>query len=170
MRKSLSSAVYVCDSLAVVRYPRGGELYRPSDFESENISYDVYGSEKCKNLLITYGRLFSYACKAKEKLAEKGIEVCILKLCRIKPIDGRAVEFASKFRNVWFFEEGIKNGGIARNFSDMLMCTDFDGIYHIKAINDKFVKQMSVSEALNMLKLDDEGMVEIISTELKDKD
>lgn len=170
LRKSLSSAVYVCDSLAVVRYPRGGELYRPSDFESENISYDVYGNRESKNLLITYGRLFSYACKAKEKLAEMGIEVCILKLCKIKPIDERAVEFASKFSNIWFFEEGIKNGGIARNFSDMLMRTDFDGAYHIKAINDKFIKQMSVSEALNMLKLDDKGMVEIISTELKDND
>lgn len=170
LRKSLSSAVYVCDSLAVVRYPRGGELYRPSDFESENISYDVYGNRESKNLLITYGRLFSYACKAKEKLAETGIDVCILKLCKIKPIDERAVEFASKFSNIWFFEEGIKNGGIARNFSDMLMRTDFDGAYHIKAINDKFVKQMSVSEALNMLKLDDKGIVEIISTELKDND
>lgn len=170
LRKSLSSAVYVCDSLAVVRYPRGGELYRPSDFESENISYDVYGKRESKNLLITYGRLFSYACKAKEKLAEMEIDVCILKLCKIKPIDERAVEFASKFSNIWFFEEGIKNGGIARNFSDMLMRTDFNGTYHIKAINDKFVKQMSVSEALNMLKLDDKGMVEIISTELKDND
>ena len=50
------------------------------------------------------------------------------------------------------------------------MCTEFNGVYHIKAINDKFVKQMSVTEALNMLKLDDKGMVEVISTELKDND
>ena len=164
----MSTAVYVCDSLAVVRYPRGGELYRPSDFESESIEYDVYGNKDSKNLLITYGRLFSYACKAKEKLAEMGIDVCILKLCRIKPIDSRAVEFAANFKNVWFFEEGIKNGGIARNFSDMLVCTDFNGNYHIKAINDKFVKQMSVKEALNMLKLDDKCMTDIISNEIKD--
>lgn len=168
MRKSLSTAIYICDSLAVVRYPRGGELYRPSDFESESIEYDVYGNKDSKNLLITYGRLFSYACKAKEKLAEMGIDVCILKLCRIKPIDSRAVEFAASFKNVWFFEEGIKNGGIARNFSDMLVCTDFNGNYHIKAINDKFVKQMSVKEALNMLKLDDKCMTDIISNEIKD--
>lgn len=170
MRKSVKTAVYICDSLAVVRYPRGGELYRPADFVSESIAYNIYGNKDCKNLLITYGRLFSYACKAKEKLAAKGIDLCILKLCKIKPIDSSAVNFAANFKNVWFFEEGIKNGGIARNFSDMLMCTDFNGAYHIKAINDKFVKQMSVNEALNMLRLDDEGMVEIISTELKDND
>lgn len=170
MGKSLRTAVYICESLAVVRYPRGGELYRPPDFESESIAYNVYGNKERKNLLITYGRLFSYACKAKERLAEMGIDICILKLCKIKPIDRSAVEFAADFKNIWFFEEGIKNGGIARNFSDMLMCTAFNGNYHIKAINDKFVKQMSVNEALHMLRLDADGMVEIISSELKDND
>lgn len=166
MRKSLTTAVYVCDGLAVVRYPRGGELYKPDDFGEESIEYNVYGNINCQNLLITYGKLFSYACKAKEKLAKMGIEICILKLCKIKPISDDAVAIASEFENVWFFEEGIKNGGIARNFSDLLFQTKFDGSYHIKAINDKFVKQMSVSEALSMLKLDDEGMVNIISKDL----
>ena len=71
--------------------------------------------------------------------------------------------------NVWFFEEGIKNGSIARNFSDLLCCTQFCGDYHIKAINDKFVKQMSVSEALHELKLDDDGMVNTITKNLKEK-
>ena len=96
-------------------------------------------------------------------------EICILKLCRIKPIDENAVDFAADFDNVWFFEEGIKNGGIARNFSDLLCCTQFCGDYHIKAINDKFVKQMSVSEALHELKLDDDGMVNTITKNLKEK-
>lgn len=170
LRRALSTAVYICDGLAVVRYPRGGELYRPEDFGDESIDYNIYGDKDCGNLIITYGRLFSYACKAKSTLSDMGIEVCILKLCKIKPIDSEAVNFAAGFKNVWFFEEGIKNGGIARNFSDYLVLTDFRGKYHIKAINDKFVKQMSVSEALNMLKLDDEGMVSIISNELKEAD
>lgn len=170
LKKSLAHAVYICDGLAVVRYPRGGELYKPSDFGEESISYDIYGNKSCKNLLITYGRLFSYACKAKEKLKKQGVEICILKLCRIKPIDSKAIEFALQFDNIWFFEEGIKNGGIARNFSDFLIIKNFKGNYRIKAINDKFVKQMSVSQALNMLKLDDEGMVSVISNDLEGND
>ena len=160
------TAIYVCDGLAVVRYPRGGELYCPEDYGEESIDYDIYGNKECKNLLITYGRLFSYACRAKEMLEEIGIEICILKLCKIRPINGEAVEFASNFENVWFFEEGIKNGGIARNFSDLLQRTKFNGIYHIKAINDEFVKQMSVSEALAMLKLDSKGMFDVITKNL----
>lgn len=168
LRKSLYTAIYVCNGLSVVRYPRGGELYKPDDFEEEHIGYDVYGNTSSENLLITYGRLFSYACKAKEKLKEKGIDICILKLCRIKPIENEAIRIASKYKYVWFFEEGIKNGGIARNFSDLLMLTEFSGKYHIKAIDDKFVKQMSVSEALNMLKLDDDGMVHVITSNLEE--
>lgn len=168
LKNTLSDAVYMCDGLAVVRYPRGGELYKPEDFGEESIDYNTYGNKNCKNLLVTYGRLFSYACKAKEILAEQGIEVCILKLCKIKPINREAVEFASTFKNVWFFEEGIKNGGIARNFSDMMIFTNFKGNYHIKAINDKFVKQMSVSEALAMLRLDSQGMVDVITKSLKE--
>ena len=167
-KSSLTNAIYICDGLAVVRYPRGGELYKPDDFGEENIDYNIYGNKDSKNLIITYGRLFSYACKAKKILEEQGIDVCILKLCKIKPINREAVEFASKFENVWFFEEGIKNGGIARNFSDLLLFTNFKGNYRIKAINDKFVKQMSVSEALAMLKLDAKGMSELIIKGLKE--
>lgn len=166
LKKALGTAIYMCDSLAVVRYPRGGELYCPDDYGEESIDYDIYGNKECKNLLITYGRLFSYACRAKEMLEESGIEICILKLCKIRPINSEAVEFASNFENVWFFEEGMKNGGIARNFSDLLQRTNFTGNYRIKAINDKFVKQMSVSEALAMLKLDSKGMFDVITKNL----
>lgn len=168
LKNTLSDAVYICDGLAVVRYPRGGELYKPEDFGEESIDYNIYGDKNCKNLIVTYGRLFSYACKAKEILAQQGVEVCILKLCKIKPVNREAVEFASSFENVWFFEEGVKNGGIARNFSDLLLLTNFKGNYYIKAINDKFVKQMSVSEALSMLKLDSQGMVDVITKNLKE--
>lgn len=166
LRKSLHNAIYVCNELASVRYPRGGELYRPSDFGEESIDYNVYGNPDCKNLIVTYGRLFSYAVKAKEALENQGVEACILKLCKLKPINQEAVEFAAGFENVWFFEEGIKNGGIARNFSDMLFYKSFKGNYHIKAIDNKFVKQMTVSEALAMLKLDSDGMVGVIVKDL----
>lgn len=169
LKLSLKSAVYICDNLAVVRYPRGGELYKPSDFGNEEISYNIYGNKNSKNLIITYGRLFSYACKAKEKLAEQGIDVCILKLCKIKPIDKSAFDFAVNFDNVWFFEEGIKTGSIARNFSDALMLRNFSGDYHIRAINDEFVPQMSVAQALHKLELDSDGIFEKVKKDVLKK-
>ncbi len=169
MRKSLHTALYVQKGLAAVRYPRGGELYRPEDFGEESIDYNIYGNPNARYLIVTYGRLFSYACKAKDALREQGLDVCILKLCKIKPISREAVFFASRFDEVWFFEEGVKNGGIARNFSDLIVFGGFKGRYHIKAIGDEFVKQMTVSEALEQLKLDDKGMTEVILRNLNDE-
>ena len=68
---------------------------------------------------------------------------------------------------MWFFEEGILNGGIARTFSDMLTWSGFEGCYHIRAIRDGFVKQMTVDEALHMLRFDTEGIVNSIKKETK---
>ena len=108
--------------------------------------------------------------KPRKPLTKQGVEICILKLCRIKPIERKCRCILRQISIMyWFFEEGIKNGGIARNFSDLLCCTQFCGDYHIKAIDDKFVKQMSVSEALHELKLDDDGMVNTITKNLKEK-
>ena len=152
--------------LAAVRYPRGGELYRPDDFAEESIDYNTYGNPNARHLLVTYGRLFSYACKAQKALAEQGLDFCLLKLCRIKPVSREAVIFASRFDEVWFFEEGVKNGGIARNFADLISYVGFKGNYHIKAIGDEFVPQMTVNEALELLRMDDKGMAEVILRDL----
>ena len=166
MRKSLHTALYVQKGLAAVRYPRGGELYRPNDFAEESIDYNTYGNPNARHLLVTYGRLFSYACKAQKALAEQGLDFCLLKLCRIKPVSREAVIFASRFDEVWFFEEGVKNGGIARNFADLISYVGFKGNYHIKAIGDEFVPQMTVNEALELLRMDDKGMAEVILRDL----
>ena len=165
LRNTLKNAVYVQNGLVAVRYPRGGELYRPAELKEESVDFNILGSEDAKYLLVTYGRLFSYAAKAQEELRERGIEICILKLCKIKPINPKTIAFAREFEEVWFFEEGILNGGIARTFSDMLTWSGFEGRYHIRAIRDDFVRQMSVEEALCMLRLDTEGMVNIITKE-----
>ena len=169
LRGTLYNALYGDEGLAVVRYPRGGELFKPEDFGAEDIDYNICGNQNTDYLIVTYGRMFSYAARARELLKEQGIDVCLLKLCKIKPINPKTVEFAKRFKSVWFFEEGIKNGGIARTFSDMLTHVGFTGNYHLWAIHDEFVKQMSVNEALQMLKLDSEGMVEVVTKDLNDE-
>ena len=88
-----------------VRYPRGKELYRPEDFASSFQTFDCYGAEESECLLVTYGRLFSYACKVKEILEAQGKRIRILKLNRIKPIDPCAISLATQYRQVFFFEE-----------------------------------------------------------------
>ncbi len=162
LEHSLFASVYMCSGVTAIRYPRGGELYMPEDYTDSSINFTVYGNKESKNLIITYGRLFSYTCLAKEKLQEQGIDICILKLCRIKPVDKKAVKIAKDFKNLFFFEEGIKSGGIAETFEDLLTEENFSGNYHIQAIDEIYVQHQSVNEALSELNLDEKGITEII--------
>ena len=48
----------------------------------------------------------------------------------------------------------------------MLLNNDFNGKYYSKAIDEIYVQQQSVSEALKDIKLDDKSMVEYITDKL----
>lgn len=153
----LYSAIYDTQSVAAVRYPRGGELYIPQDYCFENTDYTFYGDINSENLIITYGRLFSYACIAKESLEKQGIQVCILKLNVIKPINSDSVKKSLNFNNCYFFEEGIKNGGVGEIFGFMLYQSGYKGNYSLTAIED-YVQQAKTEAALRKLGLDAESM------------
>ena len=165
MGPSLQAALYEYDGVTAVRYPRGGELYRPKDFKPSFKPFDLYGNPHADIILVTYGRLFSYACMAKETLAKSNVEVCILKLNRVKPIDHAAVQTALSGKYVVFFEEGMLSGGAGEYFSYLLTQNNFCGRYILKAVDDQFVPQASMSSALHTLGLDAEGMINTIITE-----
>ena len=154
---ALYNAIYNHSGLTAVRYPRGTEPYRPSNFVSNDV-YSVYGDGK-EALIVTYGRLFAYAAQTTEILKDKNINITVLKLNRIKPISEEAVHFACEFGKVYFFEEGIEAGGVGEMFCYMLKKNGFDGYYDLTAIKDKFVRQSTVEEALAQLNLDCPGMV-----------
>lgn len=161
LESMLYSAIYNTESVAAVRYPRGTELYIPQDYCYENTDYTFYGNTNSENLIITYGKLFSYACLAKENLEKQGIQVCILKLNVIKPINSDAVKKSLDFNNCYFFEEGIKNGGVGETFGFMLYQSGYKGNYSLTAIED-YVQQAKTESALRKLGLDAESMAQKI--------
>ena len=165
MKQSLNTAIYGCDSLVAIRYPRGGESARPADLESSSMNYDIYGDRNAKKLLITYGRLFSNAAKAYEMLKADGESICVLKLCKIKPIDKKAIEFAMGFDKIHFFEEGILAGGIGETFDYELTKIGYTGLYKVTAIEDRFVQHSSVADALRENHLDADSMYEIMKND-----
>lgn len=165
MKQSLNTAIYGCDSLVAIRYPRGGEIARPSDMPQSSMNYDIYGERNAKKLLITYGRLFANAVQAYEKLKVDGESICVLKLCKIKPIDKNAIEFAKNFEKIHFFEEGILAGGIGETFDYELTKIGYTGLYKITAIEDKFIPHSTVAAALEYNNLDAQSMYEIIKND-----
>lgn len=156
------SALYDYNGVVAVRYPRGGNLFKANNFIPSYRNFDLYGSKNGDILIITYGRLFSFADLAMNRLREEGINISILKLNRIKPIDKQAIIEALKFKNIYFFEEGMKSGGIGEHFGLLLLENYFSGRYKLTAIDDKFIPQSTVLSALHSLGLDDDGMIRII--------
>ena len=154
----LHTAVYDCDGVAAVRYPRGTEGFCPADYAASDEPWQLLGDAQAEIVLVTYGRLFSYACLAREALTAQGISVSVIKLNRIIPIPADAVEAAAHARHVFFFEEGIRQGGVGEDFAAQLAEHAFRGSCRLFAIDDTFVPHASVAESLHALSLDAEGM------------
>ena len=90
-----------------------------------------------------------------------------MKLNRIVPIDPKAVEAVLRCPTVLFFEEGVRQGGIAEEFGAMLLNRNFRGHYEVHAIENGFIKHAPMFRTLHKLGLDVEGMVNAVHTALQ---
>ena len=148
--------------LCAVRYPRGTELYQPRGFQPSAQPVQRFGPPEAEICLVTYGRLFSFATEAAERLKAREIPVKLLKLNRIIPLDPLAPEAASRCKRVFFFEEGCRQGGIGETFGAMLAQAGFRGSYVLKAVEEPFVPHAPMFRALEKLGLNAEGIVNTV--------
>ena len=145
-------------SPAAVRYPRGSEPVKPGGFTPSLEPYLFYGSPDSEVILVTYGRTFSAAAAAVDRLRAEGVSAAVLKLLRVKPLDKNCVHDVCGAKLIYFFEEGIRQGGIGETFAAMLDSVDYAGTYRLRAVDNTFVTHASVSRLLEMLGLDEQGM------------
>ena len=162
----LKDAINNAEGVCAIRYPRGGELYKPNGYIFDLEDYSVYGKEDCEVAIVTYGRLFSHASLAKEKLRQKGINVCIVKLNKIKPLKNDLIRYLADFKKIYFFEEGILSGGVGEHLSSTLSQNGYKGDFKITAINDEFIPHATVASTLKKLHLDEESIFELIYKDL----
>lgn len=140
------------EAFCAVRYPRGCEKEEPdADFSGDFTVFWGTG----KKTLVTYGRLFSNALDAKKKCPE----ITVIKLNKIYPLNDEFIKELKNFSEIHFFEEGIKNGGIAELTAARLLEDGFDGKYKIHAVDNKFVPCAAVSDAIKNCGLDTESMI-----------
>ena len=89
LRQMVRQAVFEIDGPVAVRYPRGGE----GAFRENTADKPVVTLRQGKDaVIVTYGIQTNQALAAAELLAEKGLEVGVLKLNRISPLDGEMLE------------------------------------------------------------------------------
>ena len=141
--------------LSVIRYPRGCEN---KNFDGEISGDCTVLSHNGDKAIITYGRIFSNAVEAQKSLENTDV----IKLNRIYPIGEEVINLLSRYKEIYFFEEGILSGGIAEHIACRLLKKDFKGKYCVNAINDEFVGASTIQAALKKYKLDTESMIEIV--------
>ncbi|MBE6780618.1 MAG: 1-deoxy-D-xylulose-5-phosphate synthase [Ruminococcaceae bacterium] len=137
-----------------IRYPRGCEV--PSntfkiDFKGDYTVLNGNGDR----VVITYGKLFSEALKAKE--ADESIT--LIKLNKIFPISDALVLGLKNCKKIDFYEESVKSGGIGEHLSALLLENGFKGEFIIHAVNNEFVPMAKTDAALKKLGLDYESML-----------
>lgn len=148
------------EGLCGIRYPRGKELYRPPCFADTAEPFSLYGEgDIC---IVTYGRLFSFAAESRKALLEKGVSPRLLKLNRIIPIDAEAVGAAAGCSQVFFFEEGVGQGGIGERFGFLLQERGFKGQYFLRALDDPYIPHAPMFRALEALGLNAQGMTAMV--------
>lgn len=142
--------------VVAVRYPRGGQ--EDCGAVAEYRDYTLAGGG-AKTLIVTYGRLYTEALRARKALAGEGYPVDLLKLTKLAPFPQEILALCSQYQNILFYEEGMRNGGIGEQLFALLGEKGFAGNLQLHAIED-FVPQAKVSEALALLRLDAKAMVQ----------
>jgi 1-deoxy-D-xylulose-5-phosphate synthase len=150
LRLCLRRALYETEGVAVVRYPRGTETANAKHRDAKYSDCETDFSGK-KILCIGYGRQF---CEIESAQVTDGA-FDTLKLTKIRPFF--IPKEVLKYREIIFFEEGVKTGGIGEQFAAKLVSLGFKGHFHLVAA-DGFIKQDSAAAQLSLFGLDSKGV------------
>ena len=159
LEADINNALYADKSSVAIRYPRGAQKDNISKLEYPSIDYANYGNREADTIIVTYGRISSEAIDAVDELKDKNIDISLLVLNRIKPLPEDVLDILSTKKKIFFFEEGMRSGGIGEKIGSILMEKGVNAKYHITAVNDSFAPQASVSDLISMYKLDKDSIV-----------
>lgn len=163
LEADINNALYGYELSTAVRYPRGSQKANVSKLEYPCIEYAFYGNKNADKAIVTYGRITSEAVDAVDELENIGISTTLLVLNQIKPLPEQALAILRDKTEIYFFEEGMKSGGVAEKLGSVLMENSFKGKYSITAVEDKFAPQASVSDLIAMYNLDKESIIKKIT-------
>ena len=154
--------------VCALRYPRGSEKTYGFEYKYNSDDYTVTKcNKKADCVIVTYGRLYFEALKAAFELNENGCAVDVIKINKSAAVGNEFFREVMNYKNVYFFEEGIKAGGLGERVGCSLMTNNFKGIYRLTAI-DGFVPQASVDNSTKKYNLDCDSIKKQIERDFVD--
>lgn len=159
LRDMMYQAAYREQHAVAIRYPRGGEGKIIDGYTYERADYDVFGDASAEKCIVGFGREFLNVYEALGELDN----TFAIKLNKIKPINPNITELLKNTKYVYFFEEGIKSGGVGECFGSMLAESDVSAKYRHICVEDEFIKQASVESQLKKYKLDKDSIINTVN-------
>ena len=153
LKLSLSKAIYECDGVVVVRYPRGYSV----NHNYEDFKPYIYSGKKNDCLLISYGRISANITEI-----ENTDSLIINQIC---PLTAEICNIISEYKKVYLFEEGIKSGGIGEKLMCLAYSAGFKGDFSITAVENEFVKTADTESQLIRYGLDRKSIIDRIKNE-----
>ncbi len=139
------------NELCAIRYPKGAQKTEYDLDFKDDYTKILNSSKKC---VVTYGRLFDNVFDA-----SKSTVFDILKLNKIYPLNKNISNELLSYDEIYFYEEGIKSGGIAEHLGTYLLQNGFKGKYTVKAVENEFVSAMTVNEAFKNYQFDVDSII-----------
>lgn len=159
LRDMMYQAAYREQHAVAIRYPRGGKGKIIDGYTYERADYDVFGDASAEKCIVGFGREFLNVYEALGELDN----TFAIKLNKIKPINPNITELLKNTKYVYFFEEGIKSGGVGECFGSMLAESDVSAKYRHICVEDEFIKQASVESQLKNYKLDKDSIINTVN-------
>ena len=136
--------------LWVIRYPRDVAVQDKTLAVFTCGTYALYGDTSASTAVVTYGRLFNETSILHKKTR-------VLQLKQLHPLDPEAVKSVMGCRRIFFFEEGVRTGGIGERFAMRLLECGYEGSFRLTAV-EGFPRHAPVNELLREYGLDAAGM------------
>ena len=145
------------DGPVAVRYPRGDECCTHHLLGDGTQDYLLH-RQGGKVLLVSYGRLCEEVMAAAQSL-----QADVLKLICIRPIAQEALKAAMEYDAVYFFEEGIKQGGIGMQFLDQMYESGYQGKIRVQAVDNQIAPQGTLESLYRRYGLDRESIQALVT-------
>lgn len=159
LREMMYQAAYRENHAVAIRYPRGGQGKIIDGYKYERADFDTFGDTNAEKCVVSFGREFLNVYDALGELDN----TFAIKLNRIKPINPNVLDLLKNVKTVYFFEEGIKSGGVGECFGSMLAESEVTAKFRHICIEDEFIKQASVDSQLKKYRLDKESIIDIVN-------
>lgn len=146
LEKMLSYAINIHNAPIAIRYPRGRER-----IDIDNGQFVLSKAALLKNgkdvTVVAEGQSVYIAYEAVKILEEKGIEVSLIDVRTVKPIDFDTIfESAEKTGYLYTIEENLRRGGMGEMLASEACVRNSSFKIKIKAVKDEFLQHGSIAD------------------------